>query len=60
MAEFNPNGEEREERLDSRDPAVRRVLTALVSDARRDPARIAELTGIAEDQVLALVSQLER
>ena len=60
LAEFNPNGEERDERLDSRDPAVRRVLAALVTDARRNPARIAELTGIAEDQILALVSQLER
>jgi DNA-binding Lrp family transcriptional regulator len=60
LAEFNPNGEEREEGLDSRDPAVRRVLAALVTDARRNPARIAELTGIAEEQVFALVSQLER
>jgi DNA-binding Lrp family transcriptional regulator len=60
LAEFNPYGEEREGRLDSSDPAVRRVLAALVTDARRDPARIAELTGIAEDQVLALVNQLER
>jgi DNA-binding Lrp family transcriptional regulator len=60
LAELNPNGEEREGRLDSRDPAVRRVLTALVADARRDPARIAALTGIAEDQVADLVSQLER
>ena len=60
LAEFNPNGEEHEGRLDSRDPAVRRVLAALVADARRDPARIAALTGIAEDQVVGLVSQLER
>jgi DNA-binding Lrp family transcriptional regulator len=60
LAEFNPNGEERYGRLDSRDPAVRRVLAALVADARRDPARIAALTGIAEDQVVELVSQLER
>ena len=35
-------------------------LAALVADARRDPARIAALTGIAEDQVVALVGQLER
>ena len=60
LTDFNPNGDEREARLDSRDPAVRRVLTALVADARRDPARIAALTGIAEDQVVELVSQLER
>ena len=60
MAEFNLNGEEREGRLDSRDPAVRRVLAALVADARHDPARIAALTGIAEDHVVALVGQLER
>ena len=43
MTDFNPNGDEREARLDS-----------------RDPARIAALTGIAEDQVVELVSQLER
>ena len=60
MAELNPNGEEREGRLDSRDPAVRRVLAALVADARRDPTRIAVLTGIAEDYVVALVGKLER
>jgi DNA-binding Lrp family transcriptional regulator len=60
LTDFNPNGDEREARLDSRDPAVRRVLAALVADARRDPARIAALTGIAEDQVVELVSQLER
>jgi DNA-binding Lrp family transcriptional regulator len=60
LAEFNLNGEEHEGHLDSRDPAVRRVLTALIADARRDPARIATLTGIAEDQVAHLISQLER
>ena len=60
MAEFNPNGEERDTRLDNRDPAVRRVLTALIADARRDPARIATLTGIDEVQVADLIRQLER
>jgi len=60
LADRNPNGEEREGRLDSRDPAVRRVLAALIADARRDPVRIAALTGIAEDHVVALVSRLER
>jgi DNA-binding Lrp family transcriptional regulator len=60
LAEFNPNGEERVERLNSGDPVVRRVLAALIADARHDPARIAALTGIGEDQVAALVGQLER
>jgi DNA-binding Lrp family transcriptional regulator len=60
LAEFNPNGEERDARLNSNDPVVRRVLAALVADARHDPARIAALTGVDEDQVAALVSQLER
>ncbi len=60
LAEFNPNGEEREARLDRRDPAVRRILAALMADARRDPSRLAALTGLPEDQVAATVAQLER
>lgn len=60
MTEFNVNGEERDARLDSRDPTVRRVLAALIADARRDPARIATLTGITESQVADLIEQLER
>ena len=60
MAEFDPDGEEREARLDNRDPAVRRILRALIADARRDPQRIAAVTGIAETRVVALISQLER
>lgn len=60
MAEFHQNGEERAARVDGRDPAVRRLLTALVADARRDPARLATLTGLAEHHVTELIAQLER
>jgi DNA-binding Lrp family transcriptional regulator len=60
LAEYHPNGEARGEHLDWHDPVVRRLLVALVGDARRDTARLAELTGIPEDQVAQLVRQLER
>jgi DNA-binding Lrp family transcriptional regulator len=60
LAEFNSNGEERDGRLDSHDPVVRRLLTALIADARRDPTRLATLTGIPADQVANLIGQLER
>ena len=60
MAEFNSNGEERDGRLDSHDPVVRRLLTALIADTRRDPTRLATLTGIPADQVANLIGQLER
>jgi DNA-binding Lrp family transcriptional regulator len=60
LAEFNPNGEEREPRLDGRDPAVRRILAALVADARHDAARIAELTGLPRELVSDVIGQLER
>ena len=60
MAEVHANGEERAPRLDGRDPAVRRLLTALAGDARRDPARLAAVTGLDEDTVRDLVARLER
>jgi DNA-binding Lrp family transcriptional regulator len=60
VAEFNQNGEDHERRLDSQDPAVRRILGALVADARRDPSHLAALTGMPQDQIADLVSQLER
>jgi DNA-binding Lrp family transcriptional regulator len=60
LADYIPNGEEREGRLDGRDPVVRRLLAAMIADARRDPERLATLTGIREDQIQALISQLER
>lgn len=60
MAEYNPNGEAREDRLDGRDPVVRRLLAAMIADARRDPARLAALTGVGENQVASLIAQLER
>jgi DNA-binding Lrp family transcriptional regulator len=60
LAEYHPNGAEQEPRLDARDPAVRRVLAALVADARRDPARVAALAGLSPEQTAALIDQLER
>ena len=60
MAEYHPNGSDNDERLDARDPAVRRVLAALAADARGDAARIAALTGLAEADVAALITRLER
>ena len=60
MAEFHANGDTQEPTIDSRDPAVRRLLTALVADARRDPARLAALTGLDEARVSGLVAALER
>jgi DNA-binding Lrp family transcriptional regulator len=60
LADYIPNGEEREGRLDGRDPVVRRLLAAMIADARRDPERLAILTGISENQIQALISQLER
>jgi DNA-binding Lrp family transcriptional regulator len=60
LAEFIPTGEARESRLDGRDPAVRRLLIALMADARRDPARLGALIGASADEVARLVDQLER
>jgi DNA-binding Lrp family transcriptional regulator len=59
LAEFHPNGQEREPRLDARDPAVRRLLAALAADARGDSARIAALTGLPESDVVDLIARLE-
>ena len=60
MAELGPNGAEGEERIDGRDPEVRRVLAALSADARRDPARVAALTGVPAAHVADLIARLER
>ncbi len=60
MVEFTPNGGLAGEAPNWRDPAVRRVLTALAGDARRDAARVAALTGLAVDQVNELIVRLER
>jgi DNA-binding Lrp family transcriptional regulator len=60
LAEFRPNGEERDVPTDGRDPAVRRLLTALVADARRGPARLAALTGLDVERVTALIAALEQ
>jgi DNA-binding Lrp family transcriptional regulator len=60
LAEYNPNGGTSEARLDGHDPRVRRLLAALLADARRDAARLAELTGLAEGEVTGLIAQLER
>jgi DNA-binding Lrp family transcriptional regulator len=59
VSSFTPNGDERDD-FDARDPAVRRLLTALAADARRDPARLAALTGLPEDQVAHIIGRLER
>ncbi len=60
MSSINPNGEERDAGFDARDPAVRRLLMALAADARRNPARLAALTGLPEDQVADIIGRLER
>ena len=60
MAELNPHRESQDNRLDGRDPVVRRLLTALIADARRDPAQLAALTGITAEQVAALVARLQQ
>jgi DNA-binding Lrp family transcriptional regulator len=60
LNEFVPNGDDHDSAIDRRDPAVRRLLTALVADARRDPARLASMTGIDESRVSDLVAALER
>jgi DNA-binding Lrp family transcriptional regulator len=48
------------EPINGRDPIVRRVLAALVADARRDPERLAALVGLSPDQVRELIAALER
>ena len=60
MSSYTPNGDERDDGIDMRDPAVRRLLTALAADARRDPGKLASLTGMPEERVAALVALLER
>lgn len=60
MAEYNPNGEEQEDGSDRHDPTIRRLLTALVADARRNPGQLAALTGLPADQVAATIGRLER
>ena len=60
MTEFIPNGDDHNAPIDRRDAGVRRLLTALITDARRNPTRLAALTGIEEDRVAALIAALER
>jgi DNA-binding Lrp family transcriptional regulator len=48
------------EPINGRDPIVRRVLAALVADARRDPERLAALAGLSPDQVRELIANLEQ
>jgi DNA-binding Lrp family transcriptional regulator len=48
------------EPINGRDPIVRRVLAALVADARRDPERLAALAGLSPDQVRELIGTLEQ
>jgi DNA-binding Lrp family transcriptional regulator len=60
LVEFTPNGDTADDVLNWRDPAVRRVLTALAGDARRDAGQVAALTGLTLEQVNNLVARLER
>jgi DNA-binding Lrp family transcriptional regulator len=60
VAAFNPNGEGHEDRIDGRDPVIRRLLAALVADARRDPDRLAALTGLPAERVASTIARLER
>jgi DNA-binding Lrp family transcriptional regulator len=60
LNEFVPDGVDHDSAIDRRDPVVRRLLTALVADARRDPARLAVLTGLDEERVTALTTALEQ
>ncbi len=46
--------------LNLRDPALRRLLRALVADARLDAARIAALTGVSAAAIEAQIAELER
>lgn len=60
MAEYIPNGSGHEAAIDARDPALRRLLVALVADARRDTRKLAALTGLPEERVAELVALLEQ
>lgn len=46
--------------LDFRDPALRRLLRALVADARLDAGRIAALTGASVEAIQERIAELER
>lgn len=46
--------------LDFRDPALRRLLRALVADARLDADRIATLTGVSAEAIQRQIAELER
>lgn len=60
MADFQADRNSEDEQVNGRDPLVRRVLAALVADARRDAARLADLSGLSTEQVTELIAMLER
>ncbi len=51
---------ERATELDVRDPALRRLLRALIADARLDADRIATLTGASTASIQEQIAELER
>ena len=60
VAELTSGKSAGHEPINGRDPIVRRVLAALVADARRDQERLAALAGLSADQVRDLVANLEQ
>ena len=60
MAELAAGNNAGQEPINGRDPIVRRVLAALVADARRDPERLAALAGLSAGQVRDLIASLEQ
>lgn len=60
VAELTSGNNAEQEAIDGRDPIVRRVLAALVADARRDPERLAALAGLSAEQVRELIAALEQ
>jgi DNA-binding Lrp family transcriptional regulator len=60
MSRFTPRSDGRGNAIAARDPAVRRLLTALAADARRDARRLAALTGLPEAEIADTIGRLER
>jgi DNA-binding Lrp family transcriptional regulator len=60
LLEDKPGGADPAPALDVRDPALRRLLRALVADARLDADRIAALTGVSAEAIQQQIAELER
>ena len=60
VAELTSGNNAEQEAINGRDPIVRRVLAALVADARRDSERLAALAGLSAEQVRELIAALEQ